>query len=402
MLRGLAATAVVVSHLVSLIWRRPNAIGELIAYPASSATIHGAHFTPVTEFGLPYFWGYFGVALFFLISGLVIPSSISTLSRRGFAVARIFRIWPTYLIGLTVAVGCIALNANASGGSFPYSPRDVLINALIVPRWPTSTPSIDGIIWTLEIEVFFYFVCMMGAGLIRNFDTRIFVFAAPVVPLALFVTHGAGPLMRIGALAFGVVSWISAVSVYVTFMLCGVAFHYFHRGHLSRSGLILAQTFLLLTFVVGMRIGVLSLQGWTAILCYLIAFVGFATAYLARDVVSNLPRGVAKPFFLLADISYPLYVVHAVLGYTIIVRAIAAGIPAWAAVCFALAIVLACATLIHFAVEMPSQHLGKTLAARMPPNVGTEPHAGVDEASRRKAETTSMTGPNLLSRPSRR
>lgn len=371
MLRGLAAAAVVISHLASLIWRTPDAVGVLIAYPASSAIIHTAHFTPLPDFGLPYFWGYFGVALFFLISGFVIPLSVSALSRSGFMVARIFRIWPTYLIGLAIAIVCIDLNADLCGSVFPYAPRDILINALIAPRWPTSTPSIDGIVWTLEIEIFFYFICMILAGLIREFDRRIFVFAVLVVPLALSVTHGAGPLLRMGALAFGVASWIATVAVYMTFMLCGVAFYYFHRGHLSRRGLIVTQAFLLMTFAAGMRIGVLSIQGWTAIACYLIAFGVFAVAYAARDLISSLPRGGARPIFLLADISYPLYAVHAVFGYTLVVHAIEVGIPGWAAVCLAGAVVIACAALIHFLVETPSQRFGKTLAAEMLPIAST-------------------------------
>jgi peptidoglycan/LPS O-acetylase OafA/YrhL len=366
LLRGVAAVAVVVSHLASLIWRTPDAVGDLIAYPASSVVIRNAHFTPITDFGLPYFWGYFGVALFFLVSGFVIPRSVSALSRSGFIVARIFRIWPTYLIGLTIAIVCIDINTSLSGRAFPYSLREIIINALIVPRWPTSTPSIDGIIWTLEIEICFYVICMMSAGLIRHFDRRIFVLAAAVVPLGLFVAYGGGFLMRIGALAFGVASWISTIAVYITFMLSGVAFYNFHRGRLSRLGLILTQTFLLLTFVAGMRIGVLSIQGWTAIFCYLIAFGTFAITYAARDFVSNLPRDGAALVYLLADISYPLYAVHAVLGYTVLVYAIAAGIPGWAAVCLAAALVLTCAALIHFLVEMPSQHFGKALAAKMP------------------------------------
>ncbi len=371
MLRGLAAAAVVVSHLASLLWRTPAAVGSLIAYPATSAIIGAAHFTPLAEFGLPYFWGYFGVALFFLISGFVIPPSVSNLSRSGFMVARIFRIWPTYLIGLAVAIVCIDLNANLSGRVFPYAPRDILINALIAPRWPTSTPSIDGIIWTLEIEIFFYFICMVAAGLVRAFDRRIFLLPVAVVPLALSVTYGAGPLLRIGVLAFGIASWIATIAVYVTFMLCGVAFYYFHRGRLSRRGLIVTQAFLLMIFAAGMRIGVLSLQGWTAIACYLIAFGVFAIAYAARDFVSTLPRGGALPLFLLADISYPLYAVHGVFGYTLVVHAIEVGISAWIAVCLAGAIVLACAALVHFAVETPSQRFGKTLAAEMLPIAST-------------------------------
>ena len=64
-LRGIAAGAVVISHLTYLIWREPGIIGGLISYPALPRIIQDTQFVPVTDFGLPFFWGHFGVALFF-------------------------------------------------------------------------------------------------------------------------------------------------------------------------------------------------------------------------------------------------------------------------------------------------------------------------------------------------
>ena len=49
----------------------------------------------------PLNWGPFGVALFFVISGFVIPFSFETYGRLDFIVARFFRIYPTYLTGLS-------------------------------------------------------------------------------------------------------------------------------------------------------------------------------------------------------------------------------------------------------------------------------------------------------------
>ena len=174
-----------------------------------------------------------------------------------------------------------------------------------------------------------------------------------------------------GTLTFGIASWIATVAVYIAFMLCGVAFYYFHRGRLSLRGLIMTQTFLLLTFVTGMRIGVLSIQGWTAVSCYLIAFSIFAIAYATRGLISSLPQDRARPIFFLADISYPLYVVHAVFGYTLVVHALEFGLPAWLAVGLAGSAVLACAALIHLVVEVPTQRFGKAVAAGMMPIADT-------------------------------
>jgi len=400
-LRGVAAAAVVTSHLTYMIWRKPEIIGDLIAYPPVTNIIQGTEFRPVTDFGLPYFWGYFGVALFFLISGFVIPFSVSSLSRSGFATARIFRIWPTYLVGLAVAVACIAVNSRLAGIAFPYSAGEVMLNALIVPRWPTLTRSIDGIIWTLEIEVFFYVTCVFLMDRIRRFDRRIFLVAALAVPLALLVSLASGVLIRLGMGVFGLANWASTVPVYVCFMFCGVGFYYHYRGRLGPLALFVVQLFLLVAFVTSMRVGVLATQGWLAPICYLIAYAAFALGYLARERISALPSWGLRPIYWLADISYPLYVVHGVLGYTVLAHAVEAGVPGWTAVAIALAVVLTLATIIHRAVELPSQSYGKAMAVKMPA-VRDLTQCDAAAISPLNVETTSATGPNLIIRPSRR
>jgi peptidoglycan/LPS O-acetylase OafA/YrhL len=361
-LRGIAASAVVLSHLSYLIWRHPDTIGGLISYPDVANVVRGAPFVPLTDFGLPYFWGYFGVALFFLISGFVIPFSVSSLSRPGFIVARILRIWPTYLVGLGIAVICIALNSRLSNIAFPFSPIEVVTNALIFPRWPTLTRSIDGIGWTLEIEIFFYAFCALAAKLVRDIDCRLFLLTLPVVPLAYFVRLRTGTLIGLGMPIYALANWISSVPVYICFMLCGTAFYYHYRGRLSSILLAALQAFLLLAFVAGSRVGVLASQGWSALVCYVIAYGAFAFGYFARERFAALPGWWRRPIDWIANISYPLYAVHGVLGYTILVHAIESGLPSWAAVAVAIAAVICIATLLHRTIELPTQFYGKTLA----------------------------------------
>jgi peptidoglycan/LPS O-acetylase OafA/YrhL len=366
-LRGLAAAAVVVSHLGYLIWRSPEMIGSLIAYPGLADIIRAVDFTPVTDFGIAYFWGHFGVALFFLISGFVIPFSVSTMSRRGFAIARILRIWPTYLFGLALAVGCIALNAASAGRPFPYSAGQILLNALIVTRWPTLTPSIDGIIWTLEVELFFYATCLVFMDQIRTCDRRLFLTALGVIPLAYLIPLGSGIILRAGMPIYAIAFWASTVPVYVCFMFCGTAFYFHYKGRLSLPGLCMTQLLLLLCFIVSLQIGFLATPDWSAPVAYVAAFVVFGLCFLMRESFSILPDWVRWPFAVLADVSYPLYAVHGVFGYTILVRALAAGMSAWVAVGVAAAAVFTVATAVHFLIELPSQAYGKTLAAKIGP-----------------------------------
>ena len=150
----------------------------------SATAFHG-----ITDFGIKDFWGHFGVALFFLVSGFVIPFSVATQSQGAFATSRIFRIWPTYVTGLVITILCIKFNSEHASVAFPYTTIEILKHILIVPRWPTLTRPIDGIIWTLEVEVFFYAFCLLMMQRLRHFDQKIFLIGLLCVPAAIAVTR---------------------------------------------------------------------------------------------------------------------------------------------------------------------------------------------------------------------
>jgi peptidoglycan/LPS O-acetylase OafA/YrhL len=86
-----------------------------------------------------------------------------------------------------------------------------------------------------------------------------------------------------------------------------------------------------------------------------------------RESFNVLPDWLRLPFVVLAGVSYPLYAVHGVFGYTILVRALAAGMSSWAAIGIAAAAVFMEATGVHFLIELPSQAYGKMLAAKIGP-----------------------------------
>ena len=91
-LRGIAVLAVLLSHWFGVFWGMPELVGrytssEMVQGPTSVA------FNIVSSFA--YFnFGSFGVSIFFLISGFVIPFSLEKLNARSFLVARFFRIFP--------------------------------------------------------------------------------------------------------------------------------------------------------------------------------------------------------------------------------------------------------------------------------------------------------------------
>ena len=330
LLRGVAAGSVLTHHFLYMIWEKPQVIGELIAQPALPALVANVPHVSVPDFGLPGFWGHFGVALFFLISGFVIPFSISSLSPAGFVIARVLRIWPTYVAGFSIALACIAINAARAGVAFPYTFGDVLSHYLILPRWPTLARPIDGIIWTLEIELFFYGFCVIVSRKLKALDRSIYLVAVVSVPLAVAASLVAPAILRFGG-TFALVHWASSMMQFLPFLLVGTAFHYFYRGRLRRHELIALHAGLLVAFVLSWRFGLMKGDGWSGPLSYLTAYAVFATTFAFRDTIANLPQLLCRPFSGLADISYPLYVVHGIVGYSII--AAFAGGRIWSRAC---------------------------------------------------------------------
>jgi peptidoglycan/LPS O-acetylase OafA/YrhL len=97
--------------------------------------------------------GRFGVVLFFLISGLVIPFSIRGPDPlRGFAIGRFFRLYPAYWLSIPV----LAVVWTAKG----HPPNLTMIAAnvtMLQGFW--GIPDIGPGYWTLKFEVIFYVLC---------------------------------------------------------------------------------------------------------------------------------------------------------------------------------------------------------------------------------------------------
>jgi peptidoglycan/LPS O-acetylase OafA/YrhL len=91
---------------------------------------------------------------------------------------------------------------------------------------------------------------------------------------------------------------------------------------------------------------------------YFWGLILFAGVYFVRDKVT-----LTRPFRFLADISYSLYLIHALVGYVTIRLLTGVGLPYLASFAVALALVIALATAMHTYVEAPLIVLGKRLSA---------------------------------------
>ncbi|WP_195780973.1 acyltransferase family protein [Priestia megaterium] len=112
------------------------------------------HFIWFAEFTTNYFqFGMFGVILFFLSSGFVIPVSLqNNNSLVKFWIKRIFRLYPLYIFSLVAALILIKLNLYREAN---FSLKEIVLQLTMLQKF-LGIPLIIHSHWTLSLEMIFY------------------------------------------------------------------------------------------------------------------------------------------------------------------------------------------------------------------------------------------------------
>ena len=122
---------------------------------------HAAQF--VQNAGLPHYrllldninLGRFGVVLFFMISGLVIPFSFrGETPLRNFAISRFFRLYPVYWLSIPV-LSYVAIHQGA------HVSMALMLSNLSIVQELFGLKNIGPGYWTLKYEVIFYLLCAL-------------------------------------------------------------------------------------------------------------------------------------------------------------------------------------------------------------------------------------------------
>lgn len=356
-LRGIAALAVVVGHYTGGFWAARETVGNLISAPvlaedfltpALFASLNSSHMQ----------WGPFGVGLFFLISGFVIPFSFQKYSPVGFLLGRVIRIYPVYIAGFAVTIASIIFTRYYFYGvaDLPFSAGHLAAHFIPGMRDLLQYPSIDGIIWTLEVELRFYVLCALLYPLLRNGSLVVLTvpFAmAAVIPLLGRDIPG---ILAHTQYMYSLAMTAKMIGIYILFMFIGTAFNLHFRGKLSGLAMAVFAIGLFALFCVSFAFGPQKEILTPTAVSYAAALIVFAGSYATKN---QWPDSRIASFF--ADISYPLYVVHGLAGFVIMRIAIDSGWGALPAVVFAAAASVCAAYLLHACVETPTQKGGRRL-----------------------------------------
>lgn len=367
-LRGVAAMSVVVWHLVMSFFLMPaGVITWTTRFPSSSQIPDW----PVADFvaGIGFDLGAFGVTLFFLISGLVIARSLHSYSRSGFVVARAWRLLPTFAVGYLIACAAVSISEWIGFGRVSLTFGEVAWGLVPGLSLLTGQPSVPlGVDWTLIVEICFYLLCLI---LYRSLIRHRWV---PVATAGLLVVAEQGLLrtqLLVGTPLQGVYSIATLVLPFLPLLLIGVVVA---QDSDWRDPVGVGSIAVIFCAFLWMSQYTSPLSNFTGYrVTVLITTIGFLLVW--RFGEKWRPHSVTSFF---ADISYPVYVIHLVVGYAIMVVLSATGLNPIVSVLAGLTGVTVLAWLVHRFVEVPTHRIGQRMARRISPSPAKPTAAGAN------------------------
>jgi len=382
LLRGLACALVVTSHCCGF-WAHNHGSTNI----THLVSLEGYQPAPETCANLGRFVTLFshtpnfGVLLFFLISGFVIPLSLEKIGPGPFLVQRCFRLFPTYWGALAMIIATLVAARLWIFDLQPALPFDfwqVVHNAFLTKDFAWE-PSIELGIWTLLVEIKFYLLAAFVYSLRREWRypaTLALVCCGCALMLGHFNRYN--ELFATSRYFFFTVTALTNAIPFLTYMLLGVVAQQYWSRKLAVS-----ETIALTVGIYGLWLYLFTTtqfglaQFWEYFLPSLYAATAFGICLGCQQAWNQ--RSARKPAVggrtirwgtagleFLANISYPLYLVHGTLGYAIFCLFWQATHSAAASATLGLGLVVAVATGLHYAVERPSIRWGKWLSEFVP------------------------------------
>ena len=293
--------------------------------------------------------GSFAVSLFFLISGFVIALSLNKNDKiktvKKFIIKRFFRLYPTYWLSILAIVTAVYLLDLKN----QYSIRDILFNFTMFQDL-FHIQNIDGVYWTLAIELKFYILSAIFyfLGYLKNIK-YIFAIFLLLSMITLFLSYFDGEK-----------GYFNLTISYLLLMYLGTAFYFRYKKTITNNDLYIMILFTILYFILytfmALERGGGELFGYG--ISTIVAILIFLWTIDFKSHISSITR-----FF--GEISYSLYLFHQVLGYFFIDYLISINIDLNIAkiVTFILATILA--FVINKTVEKPSTNIGHLIAKKI-------------------------------------
>jgi peptidoglycan/LPS O-acetylase OafA/YrhL len=248
-------------------------------------------------------YGYYGVQLFFIISGFVIFKTIEAVkSSKEFIVKRFFKLFPTYWVCMSLTFLVILLSPAFT--DLQVSIRDYLSNlTMIATRFGANY--IDNAYWSLEPELAFYvFICVIYA-----FNKIQYIQIIGIAWLCLILVNYAA----------GIETYFPAIRLFNIrhgqLFFSGILFYKMYKDGPDKFSILGICCCYIISLLVYIKADAHRASGPVVIAAITIIYSLFFLFLFNRlGFLSN------KVLVFLGGISYPLYLLHQSLGLILIKR----------------------------------------------------------------------------------
>jgi peptidoglycan/LPS O-acetylase OafA/YrhL len=338
LIRSVAAPLVFYSHVVEY-WNN-----------------HG-HSSPVTDAISTYVntplsllqdFGFFGVALFFLVSGFVVTHRASQERATEFTLKRVLRIYPV-LFAVVLLIGFFGgyLHLLGAANLPKFTALNLVTNALLVNYFLLPQVVLILVAWTLAIEVVFYLLLLVLLPLIKRITWV-------ALTIELVLCWCAVEFARdFGGNVFLLAVTLSFLPVLLLGQICWAVWS--GRIRFRYGALMGTAAWLIFVWAGNRDMGRLD-HGYDSAVC--IALLLFVALLLAED---HLRPTRAVSF--LADRSYSIYLIHWFVALPLM-AGLYPTVPAWLAIVCAVVATLMVVELSYRGIERPSQRLARRLTRR--------------------------------------
>lgn len=329
---------------------------------------------------LPASYGWLGVYLFFLISGFVICLSCWGRSLGDFFTSRVIRLFPAFWF----AVICTTLVLTFVHGQYHRLAYTELLSNLTMLQEPLGVRSVDGVYWTLWVEMRFYllFALVVWKGVTYR---RVVTFCCVWAAAAVCASGLDNPVIDLVVMPDTCWYFISGISFFLmwkfrpTPLLWGIV----------ALSFLAAQHSLLVAAGSAERHMEHHIAKWPVVLLLLTFYVlmaGAALGWFSRVNWRWLP--------VAGSLTYPLYLLHEYIGWNVITQ-LQYRLPPPVLVVSLIATMLFASWCVQRFVERPVSKRLRAALARSFADIRLFSHEATPNVSRPSSQVTSGVHPDV-------
>lgn len=301
----------------------------------------------IEPLGIIQYFGFFGVVLFFLISGFIITHTGLKEGKSEFVIKRLLRIYPMLIFSIFV---CLLWKENIN---LPNSDPWHILRSMFLLNYfiPGQTP-INGVAWSLVVELQFYFSFIMLSKWIAESPCKGILLQSLLVLWTLVTCRYLGPYYFLFCVSYS----------YLPFLLVGQIFYFYSwKRCLSISqctSLLLIQYGLILFGTNKIHPDFMTINN-----SYLLSFF-YATALFLVFLHWREHLAENKLVSLIANSSYSIYLLHGNIGMVALILLDNFGATYVQALGLAVIFTAIVCYLTWRYIEQPSQRLARQLVTR--------------------------------------